>query len=105
MKTTELVAPAGNMKKLKLAFENGADSVLLGGKKYNLRTGSHNFTDEELEEAVSYAKEKNKKIWVTLDIIAHNEELEGLDEYVKFLETIGIHGVMVGDLGVFQVVR
>ena len=54
MRKTELVAPAGNMEKLKLAFENGADSVLLGGKKYNLRTGSHNFTDEELEEAVHY---------------------------------------------------
>lgn len=105
MRKTELVAPAGNMEKLKLAFENGADSVLLGGKKYNLRTGSHNFTDEELEEAVNYAKEKDKKIWVTLDIIPHNHELEGLDEYVKYLETVGVHGVMVGDLGVFQVVR
>ncbi|MCS5421437.1 U32 family peptidase [Psychrilyobacter piezotolerans] len=105
MRKTELVAPAGNMKKLKLAFESGADSVLLGGKKYNLRTGSHNFTDEELEEAVSYAKKNSKKIWVTLDIIPHNHELEGLDEYVKYLETIGVHGVMVGDLGVFQVVR
>lgn len=105
MKKTELVAPAGNIEKLKLAFENKADSVLVGGKKYNLRTGSHNFTDEELKDAVNYAKKNNKKIWVTLDIIPHNEELEGLGEYVKFLEIIGVHGVMVGDLGVFQIVR
>ncbi|MCK5779746.1 MAG: U32 family peptidase [Psychrilyobacter sp.] len=105
MKKTELVAPAGNMKKLKLAFENGANSVLLGGKKYNLRTGSHNFTDEELEEAIKYSEIKGKKIWVALDIIPHNHELEGLGEYVKYLEKIGVFGVMVGDLGVFQVVR
>ena len=105
MRKTELVAPAGNMEKLKLAFEYGADSVLLGGKKYNLRTGSHNFTDKELEVAIDYAKEKNKKIWVALDIIPHNNELEGLDKYVKYLEKLGVHGVMVGDLGVFQIVR
>ena len=105
MKKTKLVAPAGNMEKLELAFENGADSVLVGGKKYNLRTGSHNFTDEELEKAISYAKKYDKKIWVALDIIPHNHELEGLDRYVKYLETIGVYGVMVGDLGVFQMVR
>ena len=105
MRKTELVAPAGNMEKLKLAFDCGADSILLGGKKYNLRTGSHNFTDEELENAVNYAKERGKKVWVALDMIPHNEELEGLDEYVVFLEKIGVTGVMIGDLGVFQIVR
>lgn len=105
MKKVELLAPAGNMEKLKMAFHYGADAVFLGGKMFNLRAGSTNFEDEELREAVAHAHSLGKKVYVTLNIIAHNKELEMLPEYVKVLEEIGVDGVIVADLGVFQVVK
>lgn len=105
MKKAELLAPAGNMEKLKMAFHYGADAVFLGGKMFNLRAGSQNFSDEELKEAVEYAHFRGKKVYVTLNIIPHNNELEQLPEYVKYLEEIKVDGVIVADLGVFQVVK
>lgn len=105
MKRAELLAPAGNMEKMKMAFHYGADAVFLGGKMFNLRAGSHNFTDEELEETVKYAHDRGKTIWVTLNVIPHNHEMAGLPNYVKFLDRIGVDGVIVADLGVFQIVR
>lgn len=105
MKRAELLAPAGNMEKLKMAFHYGADAVFLGGKMFNLRAGSTNFSDEELQEAVDYAHARDKRVYVTLNIIAHNKELEILPEYVKTLEKIGVDGVIVADMGVFQVVK
>ena len=105
MKKAELLAPAGNMEKFKMALHYGADAVFLGGKMFNLRAGSNNFSDEELAEAVIYAHERGKRVYVTLNIIPHNDELETLPEYVKFLEKVGVDGVIVADLGVFQVVR
>ena len=105
MKRAELLATAGNMEKLKMAFHYGADAVFLGGKMFNLRAGSTNFSDEELQEAVDYAHARNKRVYVTLNIIAHNKELEILPEYVKTLEKIGVDAVIVADMGVFQVVK
>mgnify|MGYP003623613671 FL=1 len=105
MKKAELLAPVGNMEKFKMAIHYGADAVFLGGKMFNLRAGSSNFSDEELEEAVTYAHNLGKKVYVTLNIIPHNDELDLLPDYVKFLEKIGIDGVIVADLGVFQIVK
>ena len=105
MKKAELLAPAGNMEKFKMALHYGADAVFMGGKMFNLRAGSNNFSDEELEEAVAYAHERGKRVYITLNIIPHNDELEALPEYVKFLEKVGVDGVIVADLGVFQVVK
>lgn len=105
MRNVELLAPAGNMEKFQMALHYGADAVFLGGKMFNLRAGSNNFSDEELEKAVTYAHERNKRVYVTLNIIPHNEELEELPDYVKFLEKIGVDGVIVADLGVFQIVK
>ena len=105
MKKVELLAPAGNMEKLKMAYHYGADAVFLGGKMFNLRAGSTNFEDDELREAVTHAHGLGKKVYVTLNIIAHNKELELLPDYVKILEEIGVDGVIVADLGVFQVVK
>ncbi len=105
MKRAEVLAPAGNMEKMKMAFHYGADAVFLGGKMFNLRAGSTNFSDDELREAVAYAHARGKKIYVTLNIIAHNKELDLLPAYVKTLEEIGVDGVIVADLGVFQVVK
>ena len=105
MKKVELLAPAGNIEKMEMAFHYGADAVFLGGKMFNLRAGSNNFSDEELTKTVEYAHSLGKKVYVTLNVIPHNEELNDLPEYVKFLESIHVDGVIVADLGVFQVVK
>ena len=101
LKKVELLAPAGNMEKFKMTIHYGADAVFLGGKMFNLRAGSNNFSDEELMEAVDYAHKRGRRVYVTLNIIPHNDELEELPDYVKFLEKIGVDGVIVADLGVF----
>ena len=105
MKKVELLAPVGNMEKFKMALHYGADAVFLGGKMFNLRAGSNNLSDVELEYAVNYAHERGKKVYVTLNVIPHNQELELLPDYVKFLDRIGVDGVIVADLGVFQIVK
>ena len=105
MKKVELLAPVGNMEKFKMALHYGADAVFLGGKMFNLRAGSNNLSDEELEYAVNYAHERGKKVYVTLNVIPHNQELDLLPDSVKFLDRIGVDGVIVADLGVFQVVK
>ena len=105
MKKAKINAPAGDMNKLKVALAAGADSVLVGGEGYNIKTTSHSFTREELKEAVEYTHKLKKELWVTLDMIPTNNELEGLDSYVEFLDEIGVDGVIISDLGVFQVVK
>ncbi|MFA6878404.1 MAG: peptidase U32 family protein, partial [Fusobacterium sp.] len=105
MKKVELLAPAGNYEKMEMAFHYGADAVFLGGKIFNLRAGSHNFSNEELEETAKYAHNLGKKVYVALNIIPHNEDLDVLPEYVRFLDKIGVDGVIVADLGVFQIVK
>lgn len=105
MKKVELLAPVGNIEKFKMALHYGADAVFLGGKMFNLRAGSNNLSDEELIYAVNYAHERGKRVYVTLNVIPHNDELEKLPEYVKFLDEIKVDGVIVADLGVFQIVK
>lgn len=86
----ELLAPAGSMDKLKMAFLYGADAVYLGGKSFGLRAFSDNFSNEELKEAVDYAHSLGKRIHVTVNIFPHNEDLEGLPEYLVYLRDIGV---------------
>ena len=105
MKKIELLAPAGNMEKLKMALLYGADAVYLAGKAFGLRAYGGNFDRDELKQAVSYAHSMGKKVYVTVNIIPRNEDLEGLDEYVAYLESIGVDAVLVSDLGVFDICR
>lgn len=105
MKKPELLAPAGDLEKLKFAIAYGADAVYIGGPQLGLRASAKNFTIEEMEKGVEYAHEKGKKVFVTLNIIAHNEDLEGIPEYVKELERIGIDAVIVADPGILQIVK
>ncbi|BBE31262.1 protease [Tepiditoga spiralis] len=105
MKKAELLAPAGNFEKLQTVLNFGADAAYMGGKLFNLRALAGNFDEDELEKAVKYAHSLNKKVYVTLNVIAHNAELELMPEYVKYLEKIGVDGVIVADLGVFELVK
>ncbi len=101
----ELLAPAGDFEKLKIAIAYGADAIYIGGNKYGLRAKAKNFDIEEMEKAVEYAHERNKKIYVTLNIFAHNEDFKGLDEYLLDLERINVDAVIVADPGVFSTVK
>lgn len=105
MDKIELLAPAGDMEKLLTALHFGADAVYFAGKNYGLRAMSANFDEKELEEAVSLVHSRGKKAYVTINIYAHNQDFDGLDRYVKFLEKIKVDGVLVSDLGVFMKVR
>jgi U32 family peptidase len=97
VKKPELLAPAGNLEKLKIAVRYGADAVFIGGREFGLRSNADNFSIEEMEEAVLFAKDFGARVYVTTNIYAHNENMSGLDEYLRSLESIGIHGIIVAD--------
>ena len=97
IKKPELLAPAGNLEKLKIAVHYGADAVFLGGQAYGLRSNADNFTMEEIKEGVTFAQQYGAKIYVTTNIIAHDENIAGLDEYLKNLESAGATGIIVAD--------
>lgn len=101
----ELLAPAKNLERLKVAIAYGADAVYLGGQNYGLRARADNFTDYELEQAVVFAHQHNAKIYVTLNAFLHDSDFAALAEYCQFLETIGIDAVIVSDLGVIRAIR
>ena len=105
MTRPELLAPAGNLNKLKLAFYYGADAVYVGGKSFSLRTFADNFTDEELAEGIAYAHARGKKVYVAVNIFARNTDFEQLTEYFRTLERLGADAVLISDLGVFRVCR
>lgn len=104
-KRPELLAPAGDPDKLRTALHFGADAVYLAGERLGMRKASKNFSDQALEEAVALAHAKGAKVHVTLNILPHEEDFAGLDEYVRYLEAIGIDAVIVSDPGVFSIVR
>ena len=94
----EVLSPAGNMDKLKMAIRYGADAVYCAGQSFGLR-------NEELKEAVEFAHSHGKKIYVTCNIIPHNEDLVGLEDYLKFLESIHVDAIIVADLGIFLLAK
>ncbi|ADV05904.1 U32 family peptidase [Staphylococcus pseudintermedius] len=97
MKKPELLAPAGNLEKLKIAVHYGADAVFIGGQEYGLRSNADNFTMDEIREGVEFANRYGAKIYVTTNIIAHDENMEGLDDYLEQLEATGATGIIVAD--------
>lgn len=101
----ELLAPAGDLSRLKIAFMYGADACYIGGIQYGLRKGASNFTGSDLKEAIRYAHELDKKIYVTLNIIPHENDFNGMVDYIKFLDEIKADGVIVSDPGVFSLVK
>lgn len=98
------MAPAGDLEKLKTAIDYGADAVYLGGEAFGLRKASKNFSLEN-KEGVAYAHERGKKVHVTLNIIPHDKDFGGLEEYVRALEAAGVDAVIVADPGMFMRVK
>ena len=101
----ELLSPAGNFEKLRAALHFGADAVYLSGKSYGLRAQAGNFDNDELKEAVELVHARGKKVYVTLNIMAHNADFIGLEEYVKYLDSLKVDAVLVSDLGILSLVR
>ncbi|WP_223069282.1 peptidase U32 family protein [Paenibacillus caui] len=93
----ELLAPAGNLEKLKFAIHYGADAVYIGGQKYGLRSNADNFSFEEMREGVEFAKKYGAKVFVATNIYAHNEDLAGIEEYLRNLYEVGISAIIVAD--------
>ena len=105
MKKPELLAPAGNLEKLKTAITFGADAVYLGGSKLNLRAFADNFTTEQLKEGLEFAHSRGRKVYVTLNIIPHDTDLAGIEEYVTELYNLGVDAVLVADPGIMTIVK
>lgn len=98
----ELLSPAGDFERLKFAFLYGADAVYIGGKDYSLRANAKNFSLEEIKEAVEYAHNLDKKVYVTVNIVLHNEELDNLKDYLIYLDKINVDGIIVSDITVMK---
>lgn len=97
MRKPELLAPAGDLERLKVALNYGADAVYFGGTMFGLRANAINFTLDDIKEGTNYAHKLNKKVYVTVNIVLHNKELKGILEYLKELDKIGVDGIIVCD--------
>jgi len=105
LRNIELLAPAGDLEKLKMAIIYGADAVYLGGEAFGMRKASKNFTLEDIEEGVRFAHERGKKVYVTLNIVPHDKDMEGLEDYALDLQKIGVDAFIVSDPGMFTVIK
>lgn len=101
----ELLAPAGDLNKLKYAVYYGADAVYAAGNNFGLRAKSTNFSEVHLEEAVSFCHKNNCKIYITVNIFAHNSDIEQLPKYLTFLQKIGVDALIISDPGVFALAK
>ena len=104
-KKPELLAPAGSLEKLKIAFQYGADAVYFGGEAFSLRAAAQNFSFEDIKEGAELAHSLGKKIYCTVNVMPRNEGIEKLPEFLKSLEEAKVDAVLVSDLGVFRTVQ
>lgn len=105
MKRVELLSPAGDLEKLKIAYLYGADACYIGGKEFSLRANANNFSLEEINQAVDYAHKLNKKLYVTTNIVFHNENLNGIIKYLKSLEDINVDAIILSDPLLIDIVK
>lgn len=97
----EVLSPAGDFEKLRFALAYGADAVYFGGERFGLRVKSNNFSLDEISEAVRYCHQRDKKAYITVNIFAHNDDLEALPDYLSELDSIGPDALLISDPGVF----
>ena len=101
----ELLAPAGDLERLKWALLYGADAVYIGGKDFSLRANATNFSIEEIKVACDFAHKLNKKVYVTINMVFHNKDYEGLEEYIKKIYEASVDAVIVSDLGCINIIK
>jgi putative protease len=104
-KRIELLSPAGDLERLKIACLYGADAIYIGGREYSLRANATNFSLEEIKEACSFAHKLNKKVYLTLNIVFHNEDIEGVYDYIKDVVDAGIDAFIVSDLFIVNYIK
>lgn len=104
-KKPELLIPAGNLEKLKVGIHYGADAVFIGGREFGLRSNADNFSIEEMREGVEFANQSGAKVYVTTNIFAHNENMDGLEDYLRSLEEVGVTGIIVADPLIIETCR
>ncbi len=105
IKKPELLAPAGNLEKLKWAIKYGADAVYIGGKDYSLRANNDNFSLADIKEACLYAHQYQAKVYVTINIIFHNKDVAGLNQYLKKIGEYGVDGIIISDPLVLELAK
>ena len=98
----ELLSPAGDLERLKFAFMYGADAVYIGGQNYSLRANAKNFSIDDIKEGVEFAHSLNKKVYVTVNIVFHEDDLEGIKEYLLKLDEIGVDAIIVSDIAIMK---
>lgn len=104
MKKPELLSPAGDLERLKIALDYGADAVYVGGL-FNLRANTPNFSIDELEEGIKYAHKLKKKVYVTVNIVMHSKELKKVNEYLKKLKEINVDAIIVSDPSIIPMAK
>ena len=105
MKSVELLSPAGDLERLKIACIYGADAIYIGGKNYSLRANANNFSIEDIKEACKFAHNLKKKVYLTLNIVFHNEDIEGVYDYIKDVVNAGIDAFIVSDLFLVKYIK
>ncbi|SDM82560.1 putative protease [Psychrobacillus sp. OK028] len=104
-KKPELLAPAGSLEKLKIAVHYGADAVFIGGQEFGLRSNAGNFSIDEMRDGVEFANKYGAKVYVTTNIFAHNENMDGLEDYLQAVESTGVTGIIVADPLIIETCR
>ena len=102
MEKLELLAPSGDLERLKIACLYGADAIYIGGQNYSLRANALNFSINDIREAVNFAHSLNKKVYVTVNIVFHDKDLDGVEEYLKVLDEIGVDAIIVSDVVIME---
>lgn len=105
MNKPELLVPAGSVENLKIAVKYGADAVYIGGEQFGLRAKAKNFTLDDMKEAVCYAHEHQVKVYVTANIIAHNDDIEGVEEYFEALKDVNPDAIIIADPGILAIAK
>lgn len=105
MRDIELLIPASSLEVLKVAVTYGANAVYIGGEMFGLRAKAKNFSMADIKEGVKYAHAHNVRVFVTVNIVAHNDDLDGIREYIKELDEIGVDALIISDAGVFSIAK
>lgn len=105
MNKVELLAPAGSLDRLKIAYLYGADAVYIGGKNFSLRANATNFSDDEIKEASKYAHSLGKKLYVTINIVFHNSDYKGLIDYLKKLASYKVDAIISSDPSIIDIIK
>lgn len=105
MNKPELLAPGGSLEKLKTAIEYGADAVYVGGEAFSLRIAAENFSIEELKEGIEFAHERGKKVYLTANIIPHNDDIKKFEDFITEMSPLGFDAVLIADPGMLDIVK